>query len=238
MPRSYTGCWSRAARAFRRIFPVGGALKLGDNVMKRLIALGVFGLFVAGLVMAARSLPWWALGLGFLALIVVGKIVIGNLLGKLLLVPFRAKGAVLKGASILVHRVSSVAGPETAESTEPGARDLAHYLLDVTITPEASDGPFGLWEPGELCLVRPESRLRLDSDEADDEDDACEVTRIQFEDSGQWNDDDGMKYPGAQRLRLNLAVRPGTRELKFRYYFEEFGRIELPPVAEERNPAA
>ncbi len=195
--------------------------------MKRLIVLGVLGLFVFAAVVAVRSLPWWVLALGAVLLGLLGKYIVVRLVRKLFLMPFRAKGAVLKGASAHVHRVSP--DPEPALQTESGAEAdrHEHYLLEVTITPEHVEGPFGMWEPGELRLVRPESVLRPESDEPDDEDDACEVTKIQIEHEGQWSEDEGMKYAGPQRLRLSLAVRRGTRELKFRYYFEEFGSIRL-----------
>lgn len=93
-------------------------------------------------------------------------------------------------------------------------------------TPSAVRSP--LWEPGELRLVRSKSVLRPESDEPDEEDSTCKVTKIQTEGEGQWNDDEGMKYSSAQRLRLHLAAQLGVKELKFRYYFEEFGNIKLP----------
>jgi hypothetical protein len=103
----------------------------------------------------------------------------------LMLMPFRAKGAVLKGASARVHGVSPAGA--SGESRK-------HYLVEVTITPSDPKGPFSLWEPGELRLVRPESVLRPYSGEPDDEDNECTITRIQIEDEGQWKDDEGMKY--------------------------------------------
>jgi hypothetical protein len=179
----------------------------------------VFALFVVGAVLAVRWLPWWALVLGFLLLVALGKWTIGRIVRKLMLMPFRAKGAILKGAAARVHGVSSAGA-----SGEPRER----YLVEVTITPSDPKGPFSLWEPGELRLVRPESVLRPYSNEPDDEDNACTITRIQIEDEGQWKDDEGMKYGGAHRLRLHLAAQHGVQKLKFRYYFEEFGNITLP----------
>jgi hypothetical protein len=195
--------------------------------MKRLIVLGVLGLFVFAAVVAVRSLPWWALALGAVLLGLLGKYIVVRLVRKLFLMPFRAKGTVLKGASAHVHRISP--NPAPSLPTESGAEVDRHeqYLLEVTITPVHVEGPFGMWEPGELRLVRAESVLRPESDEPDDVDDTCEVAKIQVEDEGQWSEDEGMMYTGPQRLRLSLAVRPGTRELNFRYYFEEFGSIRL-----------
>jgi hypothetical protein len=197
-------------------------------VMKRLIVLAVLGFFVVGAVLAVRWLPWWALVLGFLLLVVLGVFVIGRLVRRLILMPFRAKGAVLKGASARVHLVSPAAASATEGTAGASAESREHYLVEVTIMPGQPKGPFGLWEPGELRLVRSESVLRPESDEPDDEDSACEITKIQIEGEGRWLDDEGVKYGGTQRLRLHVAARPGVRDLKFRYYFEEFGSVRLP----------
>ena len=78
--------------------------------------------------------------------------------------PFRAKGAVLRGAPASVHEVSPAAVP--AAEGAAGAEPREHYLVELTITPGEPKGPFGLWEPGELRLVRPASVLRPESDEA------------------------------------------------------------------------
>ena len=214
--------------------------------MKRLVVLGVAALILVGVVQAIRMLPWWALVLGLVVLVVGGKYiarrVVGRVVRKVFLMPFQAKGAVLKGASAVIHRISPVPASEvdvaaSAESTAAGeSRD--HYLVEVTITPEAADGPFALWEPGELRLVKPESVLHPESDEPDDEDNTCEIKKVQIEGEGQWADDEGMKYGGPQKLRLSLAVLPGTRTLKFRYYFEEFGTLRLMLAAALSRKAA
>ena len=216
--------------------------------MKRLIALLVLALLVAAVVVALRSLPWWAIVAGLVVLVVIGKLLLPRLLKKLFLAPFRAKGAVLRGATATIHGVSATEAPAkkslTAESDvdESSGQDSdenesaagkpkeprLHYLLEVTITPGQTDGPFGLWEPGEIMLVRPESVLRPESDEADDSDDSCEVGSIQYQEDGEWKDDDGLKFGGPQRLKMQLAAQPGARQLKFRYYFEEFGLVQLP----------
>ena len=224
--------------------------------MKRLIALLALALLAAAVVLATRWLPWWAIVAGLVLLAVIGKLLIGRLFKKLLLAPFRAKGAVLRGATATVHGVSAAEAPTkkspVAESdadessdqesdedeSKPGKSEAPrlHYLLEVTITPGQTDGPFGHWEPGEIVLVRPESVLRPESDEADDSDDSCEVGGIQVHEDGAWKDDDGMKFAGPQKLRMHLAVQPGARQLKFRYYFEEFGLVQLPQIGQD-HPA-
>jgi hypothetical protein len=216
--------------------------------MKRLIALLVLALLAAGVVLALRTLPWWAIVVGLVALALLAKLLLPRLLRKLFLAPFRAKGAVLKGATATIHEVVVTEAPVKKPSTEEadangstpqdsdGDEDGAeksgeprlHYLLEVTITPGQTESPFGMWEPGEIMLVRPESVLRPESDEADDDDDSCEVGTIHYQEDGTWKNDDGMKFPGPQRLKMQLAVKPGARQLKFRYYFEEFGLVQLP----------
>ena len=189
--------------------------------MKRLIALTMLALLVVGVVSAIRLLPWWALALGFVSLVAVGKFLIKRLVKSLMLMPFRAKGAVLKGASAQVDSISRA---------DASGDKSNQYVAEVTITPRATEGPFRLWEPGELRLVRPESVPRPHSDEPDpdEEDSACAITRVEIAEDGQWKDDEGMKYGGAQRLRLHLTAQHGVHKLKFRYYFEEFGNIKLP----------
>ena len=88
--------------------------------------------FVVGTVLAVRWLPWWALVLGFLSLVMLGKFVIGRFVRKLFLMPFRAKGAVLNGASAHVHRISPDAAPETEGAAEASEEPREHYSVEVT----------------------------------------------------------------------------------------------------------
>jgi hypothetical protein len=182
---------------------------------------------IAGIGLAIKYLPWWTILLGSLTLIILGKFVIKRLFFKLLLKPFQLKGAVLKGAKVEVHSVSALPpSRETADVSDAAPRH--GYALDVTITPCSAKTPFGLWEPGELRLVLPESKLNLSPDAPSDTEDTCEIQKVEVHDEGDFKPDEGMKYPGHQRLRLVIAVKPDTSRLKFRYYFEEFGSVTLP----------
>jgi hypothetical protein len=187
--------------------------------MKRTVALIVLGALLAGIYFAVKLLPWWALVVGVVVLFVVGKFMIGRILRNLLTLPFKAKGAVLRGATAQVNAVNSAASNAEAADTR------ARFEIDVTITPGNSEGNFSHWEPGELRLVATESKIDINS-EADDGD-VCSIDTVEIEEDGQFKADEGCKYPGAQRLKLGIAVAPGTRALKFRYYFEEFGEIRL-----------
>lgn len=195
--------------------------------MRRLIALVVLVLLVALGVWAVRTLPWWALVIGLVALAVAGKFLLKRLLRKLFLMPFKAKGAVLRGATATVHSVGPAEEVPGNFDPENPPGPLAHYLMEATITPQESNGTFQLWEVGELRLARIDAVLRPESDDADD-DDGCEIRKCQILTDGAWFDDEGMKYSGPQRLRLWFAADPAVKELKFRYYFEEFGHVRLP----------
>lgn len=214
--------------------------------MKRLAALLILALIVVGGIYAIRVLPWWVLVVAGALVIFVVPLIIKKALKAAFLAPFKAKGAALHGATITVHKVTPTEAPPKvalpageAPDGDPDAEDdgepatesrpdvpRAHFLLEVSIIPPAASGtPVTHWEPGELRLVRLDAAVGPD---ADDEDDVCEVGEIHYEENGEWKVDDGIKLPGPQRLRLQLAVREGFRRLKFQYYFESFGEVALP----------
>lgn len=211
--------------------------------MIRLVLL----LLLVGLILAIRYLPWWALLGGPVLLIVLFWLLRGRifwwLLGRLFMLPFKAKGRVLRKASIEVHALRPVANPEQErmklleaqaasengeeeEGEPPPPPDIPrlYYELEVTITPRAPSGSFKHWEPGELLLVKPGKRW-------DEDDDSCKVARLEIDDGGTFQEDEGMKYFGPQRLRMIIGVKPGVAVLTFAYYFEQFGEVKL-PVAE------
>jgi len=199
----------------------------------------LFFIAIVGIAFAIKYLPWWALLLGVVVLVVIGKFMVKKLLLRLFLKPFQVKGAVLKGASAEVHSVTPVTTPaqaaaETTAEGEPAeTTPKDRYSVDVTIRPGSAVTPFTAWGPGELCLVSPDSVLNpYDTESASSDDDLCEVQSVEVEQDGRFQPDEGMKFPGPQRLKLTIAVKPGTPALKFRYYFEEFGCVTLlaPPV--------
>jgi len=179
---------------------------------------------IAGAVLAAVLLPWW---------VTVGAIVLfavivfafgGRILEAIVKIPFRAKGAVLRGAAAEVHSVARA--EKVGEATEGEGR--AFFLVDVTIQPvQASGGSFQLWEPGELRLVKPGAK----PEDTDADGELCDIRRVEIEAEGAFAVDEGMKYGGPQRLRLTLAAAPDAGELQFRYYFELFGKVLLPVTA-------
>jgi hypothetical protein len=206
---------------------------------------GIFLLFMvlaAGVVVAVRMLPWWAVPALFAALALAVVITLRWGLTRLLKLPFKAKGAVLRDATVDVHSIERAEAQTPEPSKEPGLAGAPgpheHFRLDVTITPRAPSGPFTLWEPGELRIVGQDAR----TGEPKPGEAHFDVRIFEVLEDGHFEQDSGMKYEGPQRLRLMVGVPPGQRRLRFRYYFEVFGSISLPGAATEstfsRRPLA
>jgi len=198
----------------------------------------IVGFSAVALVAAIRMLPWWGILALFAGLTLGAAVLVRWSLPRLLLIPFRAKGAVLRGAVVDLHAIARVeppaAGPDEPAEREP--RD--HFRIEVTIAPRPSPGPFRLWEPGELIAAGPDARPGAPRDGETQFD----VAELEVWEDGRFQADRGMKYGGAQRLRLLVAVPPGRRHLRFRYYLEVFGDLSLPgstaPAAGRRPPVA
>jgi hypothetical protein len=91
---------------------------------------------------------------------------------------------------------------------------------------------------GELAIVGPDAR----AGEPGTGEEPFDVRAVEIREDNRFQPDSGMKYGGPQRLRLLVAVPPGQRRLRFRYYLEVFGSVSLPgpPVggAFRRRPLA
>jgi len=201
--------------------------------MKKLVFLLVVVALLVGAAWAVRNLPWWALVFLFAGLVVVAKFAVKGLLKRLFLMPFKMKGAVLRNASAQVNSVAPSDAPtKTDANREPTEPDVPrrYFTLDVTIQPSEATGKFTHWEPGELMLTRVDYHFNP-NDEESKQDNACRVEELQYEEDGVFKPDEGFKFAGAKRLKMTLVVREGIEKLKFQYYFEEFGQVQLPPVA-------
>jgi hypothetical protein len=191
---------------------------------------------IAGIFLAAIYLPWWVTVGGIVLIILAGKILGGRIVESLFKMPFRAKGAVLRGATADIHSLTPIARPAAKPTAARLAEDEGDngdaedanrrfYLLEMTIKPAAREGgAFQLWEPGELLLVSHDAK----PEDTDDDGDICGIKQIEIESEGQFVKDEGMKYGGPQRLRLTLAAASGAHQVQFRYYFELFGKVSLP----------
>lgn len=171
---------------------------------------------------------WWALPVLIAINALTGPFLAKRALKALFMMPFRMKGAALAGASATVHAVEAAHAPPPED--EDGAEEEPHgpreyYYVDVTIAPGPSKGGFTYWEPGELVLVRPGAKSIPD----DDADEVGILHGLQVWQDGAFVEDEGYKYEGMQRLKLHVGVEPGTREARFRYYFEIFGDVVFPP---------
>lgn len=213
--------------------------------MVRIILL-VLAALVAILVAAVRYLPWWGILLTLageaLALYLGFKFAFQRLLTAVFMIPFKAKGAVLKGATIEVHSIEAAEAPPAlqdespedededpkSESPRPPAPPRVYHRLDVTITPRPPTGRgFQFWEPGDLTLMPAKAEVSFESD--DDNDDTADLAEVEVFQDGQFGPNEGTKYFGPQRLRILFGLAPGAPErLKFRYYFETFGEFTMP----------
>lgn len=196
-------------------------------------AVASVGFWLTGLVVAVMYLPWWAwlAAAGTLLTLELAARLFVSLWTRRFLrrleaetpegMPqaftalFMMKGSPLRGARVDVHSLTPVPSPPD----EP----WRHYDLETTVRPTGWGIGFRLWQPGELRMEEPGGAWA-------DGGDACRVLSVEVFDGREYGAD-GMRYRGARRLRLRLAVRPGVRRLAFRYYTEQFGDVVLPEPA-------
>jgi hypothetical protein len=218
--------------------------------MRRAVVLLVLVAVIFGFVLAIKYLDWWVLLALIVAMVVGARYGVRLLLRRLFMMPFKAKGAVLRDAAVRIHSIEPAEGPPTKLLVRP-ARDRteededlsededvdeepeqdmgprSYYRVEVTIDPRPKKGGFQHWEPGELLLVRPETDVM----KFDEDDDTCRIDELEVEQDGRFQTDEGWKFVGPARLRMRIGVRPDVRRLTFQYYFEKFGELELPTGA-------
>jgi hypothetical protein len=189
------------------------------------------------LILAIKYLPWWALVLLLLGggLLLQWGVKFG--LQYVMLLPFKAKGQVLKGAAVRVHNIQPTNMPtlrqdntDLAGFAEKRSRyhELKWYTLDVSIAPQQPESavPFSAWEPSDLLLVAPGKKVRRLEHLADA--DACEIHDYEIYQADRFQVDQAGKHLGSQRLRFLVGVQPDTQQLQFRYYLELFGIVDFP----------
>ena len=191
----------------------------------RVIVIGILFLIIMGILALFGQAQWW-LGLIIAGIIYVGSgFVLRRALFRLFKLPFRAKGAVLKDAKAYIHAVRATVVPQHDEDvySEDETADFNYFRIDLTIIPDPATGNFKHWEPGDLRLVP----LDIDIDFHDDGDAYIRIEDIKIYDGETLHPDDGYKFEGKQHLRLLVGARPDIQQAKFRYYFEEFGEVQL-----------
>lgn len=173
-------------------------------------------ILVGAAAVAIRLLPVWVIllsvslfVLGVLALLKWGLLYV---LPQLLKLPFRAKGAVLRNAGLLVHSIERIGAGD----------DRSIYRLELSVVPREPTGKFRLWAPAELIFVGADARPN-----DPDRDTEAERREIEILEAGEFVGAD-RKYEGAHRLRAVIDVPSNLTSLRVRYYFEVFGEITLP----------
>ena len=176
-------------------------------------------------------------------------------IGKTIMAGFEMKAKVLKGATAQVHAVEAIPVPPPAvidqdgdadeeeddededededEDDEEDDRNLNYYRIDATIRPDPqqAEGPMSQWDVSDLVVVDAKARpmqLNLDGDN-EDAGEGFHFRDVKVMQDGVLKPDEEGDYTGEQRLSAVVGVPDGVRELKFRYYTEDFGRITLPP---------
>jgi len=194
--------------------------------MARIILI-VLALCITAFYFAVKYLPWWGVAGGVVVGLIFMKWVGGYLLKKLFLMPFKVKGAVLKGAKVTVHSVTQVPPPPPDESEDEEMKRFTHYyLIDATITPGESKGPFHMWNPEEIELIQFGKAVDADADEEDRRD--GDVTDVEVFAENAYHKFDGEKFTDSNRFRFRVRAHPKLRRASFSYYFTTFGDIQLP----------
>ncbi len=189
-------------------------------------------------VLAIKYLPWWALimllvggGLGLQWAVKYG-------LKQAFLIPFKAKGQVLKGATAQVHHVQPTNMPTVKQNADnhPGEiadrraryHQLKWYTVDVSIAPQSivAAMPFPAWEPSDLVLVVPGKKVKsLESLAADA---VSTIHDYEIYQTDRFQSDTEGKHLGSQRLKFLVGIEPDVTTLQFRYYLELFGQVNFP----------
>lgn len=165
---------------------------------------------------------------------------------RLILIPFKMKGKVLKDATATVHEVSFTGIKETdaredeGEAEEGAEKDSAKpdsakeqkklytYLIDLTIHPSGkAETSFKMWDPSELMIVPPDSKPSFDA--SAEEESLGTVMELALFENGQWQTDFD-KLNGEQRIRLKVHLEKPSPSCKLRYYFYDVATVTLPAV--------
>jgi len=196
------------------------------------------------------------LGAMVVAFVIAIKLIpkmIGRGIQKFAIGMFESKSKVLRGATAEVHSVEVVEKPERDfddeydDDDEPDDDDeeacgpLRYVAVDATVKPKPSGGPFMNWHPYEMALVPCDtpavdlSNLEAlgETSEAENSASVYEVTVLTADGQPMPEDydpaEDADDTSGDLRVKFVFAVpEAGGSAWKFRYYFEDFGRIELP----------
>ena len=108
---------------------------------------------------------------------------------------------------------------EKSETEEP----KAYYEVDLTVTP-TDENKSRVWEPGEFILVSEPVKKLTDIEEKE----VGNMHDVEVWDGAKFGPDDECKYPGEQRLKLIVALEPGTSNAWLQYYNESLASLAFP----------
>jgi hypothetical protein len=183
---------------------------------------------LAGFIVMVKFLPWWASVVIVIAACGLALLLGKYLLKKLFMTPFKLKGKALSGADVTVHGVTPASLPDLDvkdSEADSESKSLHWYYVDATITPKDHSGSFTHWEPGELALV---SMAAKSAELEDEEHEVAQIHDYRIFSEGSFREDEVYKHPGPQRIQFHVGVKPGESILQFRYYFELFGKVDIP----------
>jgi hypothetical protein len=193
-----------------------------------------------------------------LALIWVGKKLIGKLIQSFALGLFSMKSRVLRGAALTVHSVTPVSKPlerefdeeedEEEDEGEEADEESAEEEEETEAKPEADDEspdeeetPKHYYEvdltitPHESCSNRVWepgefvlTSVPIKSLEQLEEKEIGNAHEVLVWNGSNYVPDDECKYPGAQRLKVTFEVQPGASKAWLQYYNESIGAFDLP----------
>lgn len=172
--------------------------------------------------------------LGWLAVVLVPMLAVAlmasgmqPILAELVLLPLRNRGASLRGATITIHNIHAATPPaieDRGEGVDAGLMDRIFFHVDLSVAPRSRGGSATAWEPGALCLVRPNHPVTPTMEP----DDVCVVARVDRFENGAFEEEQEGVLAGPQRLRLLVGVRPPASRLVIRYYLESLGEVGIP----------
>lgn len=213
--------------------------------------------FIVATVAAFVYLEWWQALLvsatTFVLLVIGARFLVYRTIGNMMNLAkglFDGKSGVLRNSTADIHTVKPTEIPASVQEWAAKVSDRgnetdfddddradaqalihdSHWVeIEATIFPDASQAKgIQLWDVDDLRLVpfdTPESSFGNRDDESEFELHDLVVMR-----EGEAVQSDDSKLQGPQRLRFKVGVPRDVRELKFKYYFEQFGHIKLPTV--------
>ena len=199
--------------------------------LNKLIIVLVLVLVVAIPIVAGQLLPWWAALLVLLIEIpliltlaprFIERFIMWRLVGA-----FQVKSRVLTGAQVIIHQVSEITAPADLDERETerladNPHSVRYVQVDFTLTPQIAQAAD--YTPADLCLVSSDAaRSTGGTDE-----NAAFAARVRLvSPNGEESKCD--QLCGLAQLRIIFAIPQGlSGAAKFRYYFEQFGEVQLP----------